>query len=193
MSSIIRLVTQEGGENRGGEGKIKVSLDVCCEPALILHLNPPPSSFNKDGNGYKSFHSIIYLVIQTSFFFFFGKMDQFTYNILWPKIKLKSREALVHLHYIGRWEYTTPYAKDQCINHLHPFGMHVLMAYSMPGTELKWRSHSTHFGSTDNKIGMKQRRQAWPLCKDGMQTCKAFCIKKGKERDPTITYISTEL
>ena len=73
MSSIIRLVTQEGGENRGGEGKIKGSLDVCCEPAMVLHLNPPPSSFNKDGNGYKSFHSIIYLVIQTSFFFFLEK------------------------------------------------------------------------------------------------------------------------
>ena len=28
MSSIIRLVTQEGGENRGGEGEIKGSLDV---------------------------------------------------------------------------------------------------------------------------------------------------------------------
>lgn len=157
----------------------------------IWTLHPPPSIRMEMGTSL--FIPLYILWFRLLFFFFFGKMDQFTYNILWPKIKLKSREALVHLHYIGRWEYTTPYAKDQCINHLHPFGMHVLMAYSMPGTELKWRSHSTHFGSTDNKIGMKQRRQAWPLCKDGMQTCKAFCIKKGKERDPTITYISTEL
>lgn len=65
MSIII-----QGGENREVVKGNKESLDVCCESALVLHLNPPPSSFNRDGNGCKSFHSSIYLMIQTSFFFY---------------------------------------------------------------------------------------------------------------------------
>ncbi|KAM7245949.1 hypothetical protein CapIbe_002247, partial [Capra ibex] len=33
-----------------------------------------------------------------------------------------------------------------------------------------------HFGSTYTKIGMIQRRLAWPLCKDDMQIRDAFYI-----------------
>ena len=35
----------------------------------------------------------------------------------------------------------------------------------------KKEKDSAHFGSTYTKIGMIQRRLAWPLCKDDMQVC----------------------
>ena len=39
-------------------------------------------------------------------------------------------------------------------------------------------SSSARFSSTYTKIGMIQRRFAWPLCKDDMQICEAFHIFK---------------
>lgn len=37
---------------------------------LVLHLNPPPSSFNRDGNGVQSF--VHYLSYDSDFIFFFN-------------------------------------------------------------------------------------------------------------------------
>ena len=41
---------------------------------------------------------------------------------------------------------------------------------------------SARFGSTYTKIGMIQRRLAWPLCKDDMQIREAFHIFLSKKR-----------
>ena len=43
-------------------------------------------------------------------------------------------------------------------------------------------SHRARFGSTYTKIGMIQRRLAWPLRKDDMQICKGFHIFCGRRR-----------
>ena len=40
---------------------------------------------------------------------------------------------------------------------------------------------SARFGSTYTKIGMVQKRLAWPLCKDDMQIHEVFHIKKRKK------------
>ena len=40
-----------------------------------------------------------------------------------------------------------------------------------------------HFGSTYTKIGMIQRRLAWPLRKDDTQIREAFHIKKKKKKE----------
>ena len=41
---------------------------------------------------------------------------------------------------------------------------------------IKKKSYSAHLGSTYTKIGMIQRRLAWPLRKDDMQIPEAFHI-----------------
>ena len=41
---------------------------------------------------------------------------------------------------------------------------------------------SAHFGSTYTKIGMIQKRLAWPLCKDDMQIHEVFHIKKKEKK-----------
>ena len=43
---------------------------------------------------------------------------------------------------------------------------------------------SARFGSTYTKIGMVQKRLAWPLCKDDMQIHEVFHIKKRKKENP---------
>ena len=43
---------------------------------------------------------------------------------------------------------------------------------------LKYKIQSARFGSTYTKIGMIQRRLAWPLRKDDTQICEAFHILK---------------
>ena len=44
------------------------------------------------------------------------------------------------------------------------------------GQNYHLKIYSAHFSSTYTKIGMIQRRLAWPLCKDDMQIHEAFHI-----------------
>ena len=52
--------------------------------------------------------------------------------------------------------------------------------------------HSACFGSTYTKIGMIQRRLAWPLCKDDMQFREAFLIFENTRELLTPGYINRQ-
>ena len=56
-----------------------------------------------------------------------------------------------------------------------------LEKYKLPGSKL---NQGARFGSTYTKIGMIQRRLAWPLRKDDTQFCQAFHIKKKTKTEP---------
>lgn len=83
-SPILGLVTQGRESKRKGKGKeVK---DVCCEPAPVLPLNPPPISNPEApllGAGKSAqvfcFH---YLCYDSDF-----SKYQCIYSLLWPKIK----------------------------------------------------------------------------------------------------------